>query len=255
MASGWPPSLPAARARSFRTARLPRCSASATRVAIKIDVTVPQVVRGAGTRESQSICSTTLTATRRHRCQRHPLHDSSPAPFSTSPTSSRAPARARVRPGRDRRVVRPHRDPGHARLATRRDAGAKAVRTVLETHYIGKTPTWSENEEALLAITRPLGIPDPDTNQFVILPDGGPPIRVGLRLARPARRDRGRQPSNGTPAASGLRTTVYRDQRLSAAGWTIIRTTWKQMTRRPHELRPVLVKLLLPAPGSRGAHG
>jgi predicted transcriptional regulator of viral defense system len=27
--------------------------------------------------------------------------------------------------------------------------GAKAVRNVLETHYIGRTPTWSENEEAV----------------------------------------------------------------------------------------------------------
>jgi hypothetical protein len=50
-----------------------------------------------------------------------------------------------------------------ARNATR--PGAKAVRRVLTEHYIGSTPTWSENEEALLAITRPLGIPDPDTNQ------------------------------------------------------------------------------------------
>ncbi len=63
-----------------------------------------------------------------------------------------------------------------ARNPTR--AGATTVREVLETHYIGRTPTWSENEEALLAITRPLGIPDPDTNQFVILPDGGPALRV-----------------------------------------------------------------------------
>ena len=29
-----------------------------------------------------------------------------------------------------------------------------------------------------MAITRQLGIPDPDTNQFIVLDDGGPPIRV-----------------------------------------------------------------------------
>lgn len=139
-----------------------------------------------------------------------------------------------------------------ARNPTRR--GAKAVRTVLETHYIGKTPTWSENEEALLAITRPLGIPDPDTNQFVILPDGGPPIRVDF-VWRDRRVAIEADSVEWHTSRQRFENDRYRDQRLSAAGWTIIRTTWKQMTRRPHELRPVLVKLLLPAPGSRGAHG
>jgi hypothetical protein len=38
-----------------------------------------------------------------------------------------------------------------------------------------------------------------------------------------------------------------RDERLTAAGWTVIRTTWKKMTRRPHELRSLLLKLLAPA--------
>ena len=44
-----------------------------------------------------------------------------------------------------------------------------------------------------------------------------------------------------------------RDQRLMAAGWTVIRTTWRQMKFRPHELRPVLLKLL--APGSPNGRG
>ena len=133
-------------------------------------------------------------------------------------------------------------------------AGAGPCRTVLETHYIGKTPTWSENEEALLAITRPLGIPDPDTNQFVILPDGGPPIRVDF-VWRDRRVVIEADSRKWHTSRQRFESDRQRDQRLIAAGWTIIRTTWKQMTRRPHELRPVLVKLLLPAPGSRGARG
>jgi hypothetical protein len=139
-----------------------------------------------------------------------------------------------------------------ARNPTR--AGAKAVREVLETHYIGRTPTWSENEEALLAITRPLGIPDPETNKFVILDDGGPPIRVDFtwpeqRVAIEA------DSRKWHLTRQRFESDRQRDQRLIAAGWTIIRTTWKQMTRRPHELRPLLLKLLLPAPGSPGAPG
>ena len=53
--------------------------------------------------------------------------------------------------------------------------------------------------------------------------------------------------------ASDSNKTAFSDQRLMAAGWRVIRTTWKQMTQRPHELRPLLLKLL--APGFRVAHG
>jgi len=79
-----------------------------------------------------------------------------------------------------------------ARNSTR--PGARKVRKVLAEHYIGGTATWSENEELLLSITRPLGIPDPATNQFIVLDDGGPAIRadfvwweqkVGARSGQP----------------------------------------------------------------------
>jgi hypothetical protein len=130
--------------------------------------------------------------------------------------------------------------------------GAKAVRDVLETHYIGKTPTWSENEEALLAITRELGIPDPDTNQFIVLDDGGPAIRVDF-VWRDQRVIVEADSNKWHNTRQRFEQDRVRDQRLTAAGWTIIRTTWRQMKHRPHELRPLLLKLL--APGSRAAHG
>ena len=129
---------------------------------------------------------------------------------------------------------------------------AKAVRNVLETHYLGRTPTVNENEEALLAITRELGIPDPDTNAFVILDDGGPPIKADFvwweqRVIVEA------DSKKWHTSAQRLESDRVRDQRLMAAGWRVIRTTWKQMTQRPHELRPLLLKLLVP--GFRAAHG
>ncbi len=132
--------------------------------------------------------------------------------------------------------------------------GAKAVRHVLDTHYIGKTPTANENEEALLAITRPLGIPDPECNAFVILDDGGPPIKADF-VWREERVIIEADSRKWHTSRQRLESDRIRDQRLIAAGWKIIRTTWRQMTRRPHELRPLLVKLLLRAPGSRGATG
>jgi Transcriptional regulator, AbiEi antitoxin/Protein of unknown function (DUF559) len=132
-----------------------------------------------------------------------------------------------------------------ARNATRR--GAKAVRHVLETHYIGSTPTENDFEEALLSLTRDLGLPDPKA-QYIIDPgDGEPPIRADF--AWPDRRivvETDGRKTHGTRQA--FETDRRRDQRLTAAGWTVIRTTWRQLKYRPHELRPVLLKLL--GPGS-----
>ena len=144
-----------------------------------------------------------------------------------------------------------------ARNPTRR--GAKQVRRVLAEHYIGQTPTWNENEELLLAITRGLGLPDPDTNQFIVLPDGRPAIRVDFVW-----RDRQVvvEADSGRWHSTRQRFEIdrRRDQRLTAAGWTVIRTTWRQMKFRPHELRETLVKLLTPgsptgarAPDAAGA--
>jgi Protein of unknown function (DUF559) len=137
-----------------------------------------------------------------------------------------------------------------ARSPTR--PGAKAVRNVLETHYIGGTPTWSENEEALLAITRSLGIPDPDTNAFVVVDDGRPAIRADF-VWRDRRVIVEADSIKWHNTRQRFEQDRVRDQRLIAAGWTVVRTTWAQMAQRPDELRPLLIKLL--APVSPVAHG
>jgi hypothetical protein len=121
--------------------------------------------------------------------------------------------------------------------------GAKAVKHVLATHYIGSTPTWNENEEALLSITRGLGLPDPDTNQFIVLNDGGPPLRVDFvwreqRVIVEADSDKW----HGSKQRQEI--DRRRDQRLTAAGWRVIRTSWRQMKHHPDELRQALLKLL-----------
>jgi predicted transcriptional regulator of viral defense system len=120
---------------------------------------------------------------------------------------------------------------------------ANKVRDLLNTHYIGSTPTENDFEDAFLALTRSLNLPDP-TPQFYIDPgDGEPPIRADF--AWPDRRivveTDGRR-THGTNHA--FETDRRRDQRLAAAGWTVIRTTWRQLTQRPHELSETLLKLL-----------
>ena len=124
---------------------------------------------------------------------------------------------------------------------------AKAVNHLLRTHYIGSTPTENEFEDAFLQLTRSLGLPDP-TPQFYIDPgDGEPPIRADFawpHLKIVVETD-GRR-THGTRNA--FESDRRRDQRLTAAGWRVIRTTWRQLTQRPHELRETLLKLL--GPGS-----
>jgi Protein of unknown function (DUF559) len=121
--------------------------------------------------------------------------------------------------------------------------GAKACKQVLATHYIGRTPTWSENEELLLSISRGLGLPDPHTNQFIVLDDGGPAIRVDFvwreqRVIVEADSDKW----HGSKQRQEI--DRRRDQRLTAAGWRVIRTSWRQMKYQPDDLRRALVKLL-----------
>lgn len=124
--------------------------------------------------------------------------------------------------------------------------GAKKVRRVLENHYIGSTPTANDFEEALLTLTRALGLPDPEVQFWIDPGDGEPPIKADF--AWPDRRivveTDGRR-THGTKQA--FEADRRRDQRLIAAGWTVIRTTWRQLKQRPHELRPVLLRLLGPA--------
>jgi hypothetical protein len=132
---------------------------------------------------------------------------------------------------------------------------AKAVRHVLNTHYIGSTPTENEFEDAFLALTRSLRLPDPMPQFYIDPQDGEPPIRADF--AWPDRKivveTDGRR-THGTNHA--FESDRRRDQRLIAAGWRVIRTTWRQLKDRPHELKPVLLKLLGPgSPNGRGKPG
>ncbi|MBV9603833.1 MAG: DUF559 domain-containing protein [Solirubrobacterales bacterium] len=136
---------------------------------------------------------------------------------------------------------------------------AKAIRHLLRTHHIGSTPTDNEFEDAFLALTRSLNLPDP-TAQFYIDPgDGDEPIRVDF--AWPAQRIAVETDGHQTHRTRmAFETDRRRDQRLIAAGWIVIRTTWRQLRNRPYELRETLLKLLAPAspsgttrPGAAGA--
>jgi hypothetical protein len=128
--------------------------------------------------------------------------------------------------------------------------GVRIIKAILAEHYIGSTPTWSELEEGFLALSRATGLPDPEVNAWIDPGDGERALRVDFvwraqRIAVEAdghRTHRTRQAQERDPR---------RDQRLIAAGWRPVRTTWRQVMRRPRELELTLRALLRP-PGAPG---
>jgi hypothetical protein len=127
------------------------------------------------------------------------------------------------------------RNPGHP--------GAGRLRATLDQHDAGTTPTWSEFEERLYVVLDAAGLPRPEVNAHVILPDGGPVIRPDFvwRAAKLAVEADGYK-THGTRAA--FETDRERDQRLHAGGWRPLRITWRQLEREPDRLTALLAGLL-----------
>jgi Protein of unknown function (DUF559) len=129
--------------------------------------------------------------------------------------------------------------------------GVKVIRAVLAEHYIGRTPTWNDFEEQFFALSRSAGLADPEVNQWLVLPDRGPPIKADFlwRAQRVVVETDGYK-FHGTRQA--FERDRNRDQRLTVAGWRPIRTTWRQVYKRPGELRPRLIQLVNGTTGGPG---
>jgi hypothetical protein len=122
-------------------------------------------------------------------------------------------------------------------------AAAPAVQRVLDEHYIGSTPTENELEEAMFMICRRYGLPQPLVQQWIDLGDGGSMIRADF-FWRPQRlivETDGGKP-HGTHQAR--ERDPRRDQRTMLAGLKTLRTTWRQVFKRPDELGLTLVRLV-----------
>ena len=121
---------------------------------------------------------------------------------------------------------------------------AKRLQAVLDQHYTGSTPTWSELEEALLAACRRAKLPMPEVNALIDPGDDDPTaIRVDFvwRDQRVIVETDGHETHHTRRAFEEDR---LRDQRLIVAGWTVIRITWRQLTQRPDEVMQRLARLL-----------
>jgi hypothetical protein len=128
-----------------------------------------------------------------------------------------------------------------SRNPTRR--GATEVRSILAEHYIGSTLTESELEEAMLRLSRAVGLPRPEVNKWLDLGDGEGLVRADFYW--PAQRlvvEVDGRKYHGT--RQRFESDRRRDQRMMVAGLRCIRTTDKQIKYRPHQLETTVLALL-----------
>ena len=122
-------------------------------------------------------------------------------------------------------------------------AGAAVVRSLLDEHYVGSTPTQSELEEAFFGICDRYGLRRPEVSKWLDLGDDEPMIWVDFlwRQQKVIVETDGER-FHGTQQAR--QRDPRRDQRAIVAGWRPIRAPWRQVMHRPDDLGPTLVKLV-----------
>jgi predicted transcriptional regulator of viral defense system len=126
-----------------------------------------------------------------------------------------------------------------SRAAGRR--GAAVLKRVL-ANYDGPTLTNRELEERFLALCRRASVPGPEVNGWISLDDGiAFQVDFIWRAERLAVETDG-WGSHGTRQA--FENDRRRDRRLSLAGWTIVRFTWRDVERGPAEVTETLAGLL-----------
>jgi very-short-patch-repair endonuclease/predicted transcriptional regulator of viral defense system len=124
-----------------------------------------------------------------------------------------------------------------------RRPGVAAARAVLEEARLGLGIVRSELEERFQAFLLRAGLPLPRTNVFI----GG----YEIDCAWPERRLIVELDGHATHAPShAFERDRARDRRLGAAGWRVIRITWRQLLEEPH-LVDVDLRRLLGQPVSR----
>jgi very-short-patch-repair endonuclease len=135
----------------------------------------------------------------------------------------------------DRREV----DETLERAGPRRGAGA--LRTLLEG-YKGPTLTDRELEELFLALCRKTSLPSPAVNAWVTLADG-----VSYKADFLWRAERLVVETDSRRFHSHRKAFEHdrlRDQRLTLAGYTVVRFTWRQVADEPRAVAQALQGLL-----------
>jgi predicted transcriptional regulator of viral defense system len=119
--------------------------------------------------------------------------------------------------------------------------GAKALRQALALADSGKGITRKKLERRFRAFTRKYGLPPPDTNVWMHI--GGRWIEADClwRKQRVIVELDGRAAHHNVHAFESDRA---RDRALHAAGWSVVRITWRQLTTEPEAIARDLYSLL-----------
>lgn len=127
--------------------------------------------------------------------------------------------------------------------------GVKLIRAVLAEHYASSTLTESALEELFLAICPTAGVAAPEVNAWVVL-DDGTSVRTDFlwREQRLIVETDGRDVHSTRQAFERDRE---RDQRLTVAGWRVVRFTWRQLTHEPERVAQTLRAMLAQGPARR----
>ena len=118
-----------------------------------------------------------------------------------------------------------------------RQKGAGAIRAILKAGRIGLTRTRSELERRFVPILDAAGLPRPELNATV---EGYTPDAVWRRERLVVELD-SRQAHATT---SRFESDRVRDRRLQAAGWRVVRLTWRQLHEDPDGVVRDLTTLL-----------
>jgi hypothetical protein len=126
-----------------------------------------------------------------------------------------------------------------ARAGPRRGAGI--LRAVLED-YEQPTLTEKELEERFLALCRQASLPSPAVNAWITLPDG-----IAYKADFLWREHKLIAETDGRDVHTTRKAFEHdrlRDQRLTLAGYTVVRFTWRQVKRDPRSVAETLRSLL-----------
>jgi predicted transcriptional regulator of viral defense system len=126
-----------------------------------------------------------------------------------------------------------------ARAGRRRGAGL--LRSVL-AEYTGPRLTSEELEERFLLLCRAASLPEPEVNAWIALQDG-----VAYKADFLWREQRLVAETDGYRFHSSRRAFEHdrlRDQRLTLAGFTVVRLTWRQLSQEPERVLTTLENLV-----------
>lgn len=104
-------------------------------------------------------------------------------------------------------------------------------------------PTDSEVEERFLTVLRKADIPEPERQVYLAPDDTGPMVRADF-VWRAQRLIVETDGARVHRTRRSFEADRRRDQRLTAAGWRVIRITWRQLTEHPDEIIALLRRLL-----------